>query len=322
MTSSGRPPPGTDPVWRAALAIARGEDVETDVPRAELAGLLRRHRLLGHADLVALPDSLRSLLADELRAHRAHAMAQLACLTSLTGAFREAGLRLTPFKGIVFQRTFTGSVFGRSSRDLDLWVDDGRAAKDLLSELGWQGRPSPTRQTSFHRDGLALDVHDHLFAPRHGLDAVDRVLLPRLESDGAIPAVGQALLAHLHAAKDGWSTLRALADIRRAEAWVEGHGHGQVLDDLARRTRTRGLVAEGRRLSREVFVNGRQPSSLRRPEGPGPVQLLRYLRLRESRRDRLDVLAGTLLQPSELDGSGVGRPFRRTIRLLRSYARL
>lgn len=271
-------------------------------------------------------------LADDLRVHRARVLAQQHAHHMLVAAFAKRALRATFVKGLAFQLAVGLAPQGRASRDLDLWVDDLPNVVRVLRELGWEGAPSRTTQSTFRRRGVTLDVHLALFAPRYALGSVEPELRARLSADGAMPLVAHAWLAGLHAAKDGWSTLRHLADLRSALRALDDPSE---LADLADRTRTRRLMDVGVALTREqlgaVPWQGPPPTSallnaarrrLAERESADLRSALVYARCRERRRDGLASLVHAALQQSEADAPGPARLARRGIRLWRGLSRL
>lgn len=266
------------------------------------------------------------------RAGHARALAHAAALAACRRAFEARGLRVTPLKGVAFQAAMTGASHGRDHRDLDLWIapDDLTAALELLVDLGWQlpDRSGANELQLSHPDGLTLDLHHRLFAPRYALDDVDPLLADLRAPDGALPPEAHAFLALLHGAKDGWSTLRHLADAKAAL----DHLPDALLSAWARQTRTCGIVAANRDLVAALEGRGgRHPHPVVRPtlealraprvEAPTPARALAYLRTRESLRDRVEAVAAIPVQHSAADvgASGVGRVIRRSVRLFRSY---
>lgn len=329
-----------DRAWRVALMAAGGPAVDpTSVAPEELALVLRRHRLLSHAaGCPAWTDDQRRLLrplwlAGQARS-LAHARAQDLAIAALTGD----GVRATALKGVAFQRATTGHATGRDHRDIDLWVSpsDFHHAVERLSREGWNA-PSfgrlPNELSLSNDDGLTLDLHQHLFNRRYALAPVDVALASLLNDDGVLPIDGHAFLAVLHGAKDGWSTLRHVADVAVALHLADPHH----LDDLARDTRTVHLLQVARQLA-DVLLHAKPVTTghprvrqvieaLRGPrvEAPTFERTLSFLLTREDWRDRVAIVAGIPLQSSVADAptsTVLGHAARRTVRLLRTYGTL
>ncbi|MCB9693397.1 MAG: nucleotidyltransferase family protein [Alphaproteobacteria bacterium] len=338
MTSSGPPPPDAEALWELARATAGGPPARADGLDPEaIARILRRHRLVSHsASLDLWSDDQRDVLLPLWRAAAGRSMAHAVTQARVLALLREAGVRSTPLKGVAFQLAMTGSPVGRDHRDLDLWAPDVRRATEVLRDHGWRGDldgPLPSEVSLADDQGLTLDLHGSLFARRYALDRVDGALADLLDEGGDLHVDGHAFLACLHGAKDGWSTLRHLADLRLG---LQRADH-DVLRDLSRATRTRRALDVGAALADRLAgstawapatdVSGLLPgleAALRGPieERPTFARTWLYLRSRESWRDRARAIVRVPGQVSAADEPGPGRIVRRAFRLFRTYARL
>lgn len=338
--------------FAAAVAVAGGPDhgaLASAAPDA-LVPMLERHRLVARSERFADhlgPDAL-SVLRPRWRAGAARSLGHHAALADVTRVLAASGLRAVGFKGVVLQERLTGRIVGRDQVDLDVLVPEGTlgvAVRALLSE-GWRlsagltlellREPLPSELPLHHPErAVHLDLHQALFAHRYALDDAERALGRRVVG-GRHDPLGTALLVGLSGGKDVWSTLRHVSDL----ADVAGLVDLGALQALADRTHTRRVLDVGFGLVEHVLARPtgwtpvapvgalvtRIARALTGPrlDRPTPERMWCWLASRERWVDRVRFVARIPTSPAVLDLRDPGRgprPLRRTVRLLRSYAR-
>jgi len=233
-------PVGGDPI---SAELRRQLDA---VPREQLLGAIRRHRLecLMHGDPIVA--GLLPELAQKLqRLARQEAMAALA-LNSLTREmatlFEQAGIPMLVIKGIPLALQTTGSPTTRGRGDLDLLVDPKRLpeALQLLESAGFEKTYGASCVGSYSLQGAYsrfvsielslvrlrgqrqwIDLHWHVSHARGVLPAFsglwhNRVYVDINGTSVATLSLEEAFIhACCHAASDCWMCIRNLVDVER-----------------------------------------------------------------------------------------------------------
>lgn len=312
-----------------------------DVHPEVLAATLTRHRLLSHARTVThwTPEQ-KALLTPLWTAATARSLGHHVTQTAVLAILADHGLPATAFKGVAFQQALTGSPFGRDHRDIDIWVPPDALletaqvllrhgwSSDLAERLrSWTG-PLPHEIGLTNEQGVHLDVHGTLFARRYVRERAERVLSSLRTPEGGLFPVGHGLLTLLHGAKDGWSTLRHVADLALVRATVDARELEDVVKD-ARAVRASAFafalldhLFEGKPATRSVV---RAVDRLRGPrvERPTLRRTLTYARTLDRPLDQARAFVRIPLQVSagDVDSDHAGpRILHRVFRLLRTHA--
>ena len=218
---------------------------------------------LGELSRGDLPPPLPTAIAEALARGRAGAIAQLAQIQQLAGAFDRAGIRMLPVKGPGLAEAAHGDIGMRVSSDLDLLVapEDMGAAAKLLGDLGYASKGEdkvldsglPELHLAFAAPGRTpIDLHwrVHWHAPEFSRELLDTA---KPGPDGALALESTQLAAALLAfyARDGFSGLRLATDaaglVRRAGFTSTGgvlDAHVQRYPALAPSWRAAALALE------------------------------------------------------------------------------
>lgn len=337
---------------RAALRVALAEDapdvpwtVPPGVADADFLKAIKRHRvfplLARYADRFEFSSDLSAEIAAGDKAERLNSLRVTQQLIKAHQALTDAGIRALAFKGPVLAQQVYGDFTMRGAGDIDLLVspDDLEAAYATLEAAGWQGdktRPGPNdgwawnhQKRTYYEVSLfgptMIDLHWHLVNPRSTLPPFDQ-LWERREQ---VTLAGEALTAihrhdslrHscAHAAKDGWTSMRSLADIyvlfcsSPSRAWIRRSFNTAQSSSLAMAIADFGTGTSAAPGSITVlgFSRDRVPSRMRkqqaghlilgrttRPPGFGTVRGARYaIRGNRSLRDLTRIVAHVILPP-------------------------
>lgn len=239
------------PEWEVLLCLAgrrvpnerlcRARRILCDgIDWSALVDLARRHHVapLLREQLRALPNgvvppAVHAQLDRQVMDSAARSMVLVSELGDITGAMKEAGVRVLAYKGPVVSVAAYGSPLLRPIRDLDLLIHprDFRAAEGLLVARGYRRvtgvlfRPLQRvleYQCCFarDRDGALVELHWTLM-PRNicvavGLDELWERRSQMLVAGRAIPCLGdedRLLSLCVHGAKHRWSRLEWIACI-------------------------------------------------------------------------------------------------------------
>lgn len=219
-------------------------DVVTTSPGVDEVAYLaaaERHRLVVflsvHQARLDVPPELARGIQESARRERIATLGLARALHQATDALTAAGVRVLSFKGLALAAQAHGDFAARGSGDLDLLVPPSQIveARAALAQAGWTPdrsypAPGPTwawRHTvrnyyeiALHGSGLSIDLHWHLGLARSAAPSFDTLWDRR-----ASVTVGGRDVATLsptdawrhsamHAAKDEWSSLRSLVDVR------------------------------------------------------------------------------------------------------------
>lgn len=239
---------------RMALTMALNSQAGTPTIATpeEFLAAARRHRVAALLDRFVPEGSLPDMTHAHLTAAGAANLLQMESverdLPRALAVLKDAGVRALSFKGQALSQMAYGDHRVRGYGDLDLLVSpsDTARAHAALSEAGWSPHtqfPAPTagwgwghliasvHEMPFYGNQTSIDLHWHLLAARSTFPNFDALWDRRAQATTGVselPTLGRFdALAHScsHAAKDGWRTLRALADIHalasQRETWLD-----------------------------------------------------------------------------------------------------
>lgn len=298
-------------------------------------GAARRHRVVvflwSRRARLEISEGLETHLHEVAREERIACLGMAQHLRSALRTLSDGGVKVLVIKGLALAAQTQSDFAGRGSGDLDLLVSPKSVARAwrLLVADGWQPTPRfPTPGPSWAWRhtlenyyelqlvgvGNSVDLHWHLGPVRSSFPVFDDLWARREYVDVAglsVPTLSRMdALVHscMHAAKDDWSLLRGLVDLKLLMAncdpkWLESCPRSTqlsaiVLDDhfgLERGTSQRRHVARARRLQAGT------PQG--RPYVPGlgtAVSIRRLARDASSVADFRRVAASTLAFPGLL----------------------
>ncbi|QBX55841.1 hypothetical protein EXE58_10475 [Nocardioides seonyuensis] len=221
-----------------------------DAMSGQFVGAMRRHRLTETVarslDRFDLPPAVAAQVSADCASERVAIEDQAEELHEILSALHEVGVRALTFKGLALAAQAHGDFRARGRGDHDLLVDpeDLSRAHDTLISLGWVpvegfARPGDSwawrhlvrhyYEVPLARGTSSVDLHWHLGPVRSAFPSFDtlwgrRAMVPVGGRDVPTFSSYDALThSATHAAKDHWSSLRSVLDIRRLmsdpDAW-------------------------------------------------------------------------------------------------------
>lgn len=233
--------PGADVAWHW----------DADLDHGAFLAAARRHFLapfvVDHGDHLGVPAPVLDALRPDRERLALTVLLWVHQTRVVLEALEAAGVRALVFKGPVLARLTTGDPTARGVGDVDVWVDPADVATAHRALDGAGFRPDPTYprpgdsfawrhtvrtyyEVAFTGDHVDVDLHWWLDPRRRLGGRFEDAWRTRrtVELAGVrVPTLAADLtFTHtcLHAAKDEWSTLRALVDVHRLarspETWA------------------------------------------------------------------------------------------------------